>query len=47
MCSCNKNKNGQAAVFVVRTAAGEVKEVRSEAEAKSIVRLSGGSYTKQ
>lgn len=47
MCACNKGKNGQAAVFVVRTGDGQTKEVSSEAEARSMVRISGGSYTKK
>lgn len=47
ICSCNKGKNGQAAVFVVRTGDGQTKEVASEAEARSMVRIAGGSYTKK
>lgn len=46
MCSCNKNKDGGQATFTVRTADGQTKVVRSEQEARSIVRISGGSYAK-
>lgn len=47
MCSCNKNKNGQTATFVVTTASGEPREVKSEAEARALVRISGGTYKKK
>lgn len=47
MCSCNKGKDGKPATFVVRTADGQTKQVRSEQEARAIVRISGGSYAKQ
>lgn len=48
MCSCNgKNKDGSRVVFVVQTANGQTKEVASEQEARSITRISGGSYTKK
>lgn len=47
VCSCNKNKDGSAAKFVVRTGNGEVREVASEQEARAITRISGGSYTKK
>ena len=46
MCNCNKNKNGTPATFVVRMANGTTKEVASEAEARSLVRINGGSYRK-
>lgn len=46
MCSCNKNKDGSAASFTVRTADGKTQIVRSEQEARAITRISGGSYTK-
>lgn len=47
MCNCSKNKDGSAAEFVVRQANGETKTVRSEQEARAIVRISGGSYAKK
>lgn len=47
MCSCNKGKNGSPAEFVVRTANGEVKTVKSEQEARMAVRIGGGSYSKK
>lgn len=47
MCGCNKNKDGSAAQFVVQTAKGETKTVNSEQEARSIVRIAGGSYTRK
>jgi hypothetical protein len=47
MCGCNKNKNGQPAVFVVQTGSGQTKEVRSEQEARALVRINGGSYSKK
>lgn len=47
MCSCNKNKDGKAAVFVVRTGDGTTKEVASEQEARAMVRIGGGSYTRK
>lgn len=47
MCNCNKNKDGSAAQFVVVSANGETKTVRSEQEARAIVRISGGSYTRK
>jgi len=47
MCSCNKDKSGKPLEFVVQTASGETKTVRSEQEARSIVRIAGGSYTRK
>jgi hypothetical protein len=47
MCSCNKNKDGSRAVFVVQTENGQTKTVASEQEARAIVRIAGGSYTKK
>lgn len=47
MCSCNKNKDGTPTQFVVRTDKGETKTVNSEQEARSIVRIAGGSYTRK
>ncbi len=47
MCACNKGKDGKAAEFVVRQANGETRTVRSEQEARAIVRISGGSYVKK
>jgi hypothetical protein len=47
MCSCNKGKNGQPATFVVRTGSGETKEVTSEQEARALVRVNGGSYSRK
>lgn len=47
MCNCSKNKDGSAAQFVVQTAKGETRTVNSEQEARSIVRISGGSYARK
>lgn len=47
VCSCNKNKDGSAAQFVVQTSKGEMKTVNSEQEARAIVRIAGGSYTRK
>jgi hypothetical protein len=47
MCSCNKGKDGKIATFVVRTSNGETRKVKSEQEARAIVRISGGSYVKE
>lgn len=47
MCSCNKGKDGKMVQFVVQTASGETKTVNSEQEARSIVRIAGGSYTRK
>lgn len=47
MCGCNKNKDGKMTQFVVQTSKGETKTVNSEQEARAIVRISGGSYTKK
>jgi hypothetical protein len=47
MCSCNKNKDGSKAQFIVQTAKGETKTVNSEQEARAITRISGGSYTRK
>jgi hypothetical protein len=47
MCSCNKNKNGQPAVFVVQAKNGETLEVKSEQEARALVRMNGGSYARK
>lgn len=46
VCSCNKNKDGSPSSFTVRTANGETQVVRSEQEARALVRISGGSYSK-
>lgn len=47
MCSCrDKNKDGSAASFTVRTADGQTQTVRSEQEARALVRINGGSYSK-
>lgn len=43
MCGCNSGKTTQ---FTVRTADGETKTVKSEQEARTLVRMHGGSYTK-
>ena len=47
MCNCNKNKDGSTTQFVVQTASGETKTVNSEQEARSIVRIAGGSYARK
>lgn len=47
MCSCNKDKSGKMIQFVVQTADGQTKTVNSEQEARSIVRIAGGSYTRK
>lgn len=48
VCSCRgKNKDGSPTQFVVRTGAGETKTVNSEQEARAMVRISGGSYSKK
>jgi len=47
ICGCNKNKNGQPATFVVQTRDGQTKEVKSEQEARALVRINGGSYDKK
>jgi len=46
MCSCNKNKDGSAASFTVRLSNGETQTVKSEQEARALVRIHGTSYTK-
>ena len=43
MCACNKKAGSE---FTVRTADGQTKVVKSEQEARSMVRISGGSYDK-
>lgn len=47
MCGCNKNKDGSVAQFVVTTGKGDTKTVASEQEARAIVRIAGGSYTRK
>lgn len=44
MCACNK---GKAEQFVVSMDNGETKTVSSEQEARTLVRIKGGSYTKK
>lgn len=49
MCSCgNKNKDGTTIQFVVSDNSGkQIKVVNSEQEARSIVRIAGGSYARK
>lgn len=46
MCACNKGKDGSQTSFTVRTADGKTQTVRSEQEARALVRIQGGSYSK-
>lgn len=47
MCACNKGASAASTSFIVQTSNGEKREVRSEQEARAIVRVSGGSYSKK
>ena len=44
ICACNK---GKAEQFVVSMDNGQTKTVSSEQEARTLVRINGGSYTKK
>lgn len=44
MCACNK---GKAEQFVVNMDNGQTKTVASEQEARTLVRINGGSYSKK
>lgn len=46
MCSCGKTK-GVSSMFTVKKADGSTQDVASEQEARAIVRMSGGSYTRK
>jgi hypothetical protein len=46
MCSCGKSK-GVSSMFTVTSANGEKKDVASEQEARAMVRMNGGSYTRK
>lgn len=45
MCSCNKGKNG-ASEFTVRKADGSTQTAKTEQEARTLVKIHGGSYTR-
>lgn len=48
VCNCNKDKSGKMVQFVVSDDSGkQIKIVNSEQEARSIVRIAGGSYTRK
>jgi hypothetical protein len=47
MCNCGKSKAGVSSMFTVTQADGTKKDVASEQEARAIVRMSGGSYTRK
>lgn len=45
VCSCNQGKSGPVE-FTVKLGDGSTKIVKSEQEARTLVRMSGGSYTR-
>lgn len=46
MCNCG-SKKGVSSMFTVTSADGTKKDVSSEQEARAMVRMNGGSYTRK